>query len=89
MIKIIADTLSNISPAEAAKFGVEYLPQIIVFGEETFRDDTEMDAATFMKRLRTSQVLPKTAAPPPSLYTPIFNKHALPRQYNDCCGANC
>ena len=76
MIQIIADTLSNISPAEARELGIEYLPQIIVFGEETYRDDTEMDPVTFMKRLRTSQVLPKTAAPPPALYTPIYKKHA-------------
>ena len=39
MIKIIADTLSNISPAEAQKLGIAYLPQIIVFGEETYRDE--------------------------------------------------
>jgi len=76
MIQIIADTLSNISPAEARELGIEYLPQIIVFGEETYRDDTEMDPVTFIKRLRTSQVLPKTAAPPPALYTPIYKKHA-------------
>lgn len=76
MIQIIADTLSNISPTEAKDLGVEYIPQIIVFGEETYRDDTEMDPVTFMKRLRTSQMLPKTAAPPPALYTPIFDKHA-------------
>ncbi len=76
MIKIVADTLSNIPPAEAHALGIEYVPQIIVFGEETYRDDTEMDAATFMQRLRTSQILPKTAAPPPALYTPIFTRGA-------------
>jgi DegV family protein with EDD domain len=76
MIKIIADTLSNISPAEALALGVEYIPQIIVFGEETYRYDTEMDAVTFMQRLRASQVLPKTAAPPPAFYSPIFAKGA-------------
>ncbi len=76
MIQIIADTLSNIPPAEAQALGVDYLPQIIVFGEETYRDDSEMDAVTFMQRLRSSAVLPKTAAPPPALYAPIFAKGA-------------
>ncbi len=76
MIKIIADTLSNISPADAKKLDIYYVPQIIVFGEETYRDDTEMDAVTFLKRLRTSQVLPKTAAPPPALYEPIYRELA-------------
>ncbi|NLG97336.1 MAG: DegV family protein [Chloroflexi bacterium] len=76
MVKIIADTTSCISLAEAQELGIGYIPQIIVFGEETYRDDTEMDAVTFMKRLRTSTVLPKTAAPPPALYTPIYKEIA-------------
>jgi DegV family protein with EDD domain len=76
MIKIIADTVSCISPAEAQKLGIAYLPQIVVFGEETFRDDTEMDSFAFLKRLRSSATLPKTAAPPPALYEPIFQAFA-------------
>lgn len=76
MIKIIGDTLSCISPAEAQQLGIGYLPQIVIFGENTYRDDTEMDAETFLKRLRSSQVLPKTAAPPPVLYMPIFREYA-------------
>ncbi len=74
MIKIVADTTSCISPAEAEQLGVYYLPQIIVFGEETYRDDTEMDPRTFLKRQKISPVLPKTAAPPPALYTPIYQE---------------
>lgn len=74
MIKIVADTTSCIPPTEAEQLGVYYLPQIIVFGEETYRDDSEMDPRTFLKRQKISSVLPKTAAPPPSLYTPIYKE---------------
>lgn len=74
MIKIVADTLSCISPAEARDLGISYLPQIVVFGEETFRDDSEINAITFLKRLKTSPVLPKTAAPPPLMYMPIYRE---------------
>lgn len=76
MIHIIADTTSCIPPSEATAKGLFYIPQIIVFGEDTYRDDTEMNALTFLKRLRTSPTLPKTAAPPPALYTPIFREYA-------------
>ncbi len=76
MIKIIADTTSCIPPDEAHQKGIYYLPQIIVFGEETYRDDTEMNSLTFLKRLRVSAALPKTAAPPPALYTPIYQEVA-------------
>jgi len=74
MIRIIADTTCALPLATLQKMGVTVLPQIIIFGEETFRDDTEMDTATFLKKLRASAVLPKTAAPPPALYGPILKE---------------
>lgn len=74
MITIIADTLSGITPAVAANLGIPYLPQIVIIGNQTYRDDSEIDAETFLEKLRASPVLPKTSAPPPSLYTPIYKK---------------
>ncbi len=76
MVKIIADTLSCISVEEAKELGLAYIPQIIEFDGQTFRDDTEMDSATFLSKLRSSTILPKTAAPPPALYTPYFQEYS-------------
>ena len=75
MVTIFADTTSSINVDEAKSLGIEYFPQIIIFGDETFRDDYEIDANTFLKKLTSSSELPKTAAPPPSLYNPLFEKH--------------
>jgi DegV family protein with EDD domain len=75
MVSIFADTTSSISVEEAKALGIEYFPQIIIFGDESFRDDYEIDSSTFLKKLVASSTLPKTAAPPPSLYIPIFEKH--------------
>ncbi len=50
------------------------LPQIVIFGEESYRDDTELDTAAFLQKLRAARELPKTAAPPPALFTPLFKK---------------
>ena len=74
MIHIIADTTSCIPTEQAKQKGIYYNPQIIVFGEESYRDDTEMNSETFLKRMRASATLPKTAAPPPALYTPIYKE---------------
>lgn len=76
MVTIVADTLSSIPPAKAVEMGIPYVPQIIIFGNDSYRDDYEMDSAAFIERLRKSPELPKTAAPPPSLYTPIYQKYA-------------
>lgn len=72
MIKIFADTTSCLTKSEADQLEVPFFPQIIIFGNESFRDDTEIDSVTFLKKLRESPVLPKTAAPPPALYTPYY-----------------
>lgn len=74
MIRIVADTTSTISPAQAKELGIQYLPQIIIFGENSYRDDNELTSAEFLSKLRSSTSLPKTAAPPPSLYIPIFTE---------------
>lgn len=76
MIKIVADTTSTISPEDAKSLGIYYLPQIIVFGEDAFRDDYELSSKEFLLKLRSSSQLPKTAAPSPALYLPIFEELA-------------
>jgi DegV family protein with EDD domain len=76
MTKIVADTTSSLPLEMATQLGIPMIPQIIVFGEQSFRDDTELTTADFLKKLRGSAALPKTAAPPPPLYNPIFAEAA-------------
>ena len=72
MVKIIADTTSGLPREMLRSLGITLIPQIVVFGEESYRDDTELDTASFLEKLKASSQLPKTAAPPPQLYTPFF-----------------
>jgi len=74
MIKIIADTTCGLPLDVLRKAGIETLPQYITFGTETYRDDTEIDTEGFLEKLRASKTLPGTAAPPPALYTPIYEE---------------
>ena len=74
MIKIIADTTCGVPVSQLEEAGIAVLPQIITFGEEAYRDDTEINSETFLKKLADSKELPKTAAPPPVFYTPIYER---------------
>ena len=74
MTKILTDTTSGLSLADAEELGIHLVPQIVNFGEESYRDDTELDTATFLQKLRAAKELPKTAAPPPALYDKIFTE---------------
>ncbi len=76
MVKIIADTTCGLPLEELAAMGVDVIPQIIIFDEQSYRDDNEIDTPTFLTKLQESKELPKTAAPPPSLYEPLYRKYA-------------
>jgi DegV family protein with EDD domain len=75
MITLIADTISSIPPSLAVEMGIPYVPQIVIFGNDSYKDDYEMDTETFIKRLRASPELPKTAAPSPAMYAPLYEKY--------------
>jgi len=75
MTKIIADTTSGLPIDLAAELGIVMIPQLVIFGEDTYRDDNELTTADFLQKLRGSSILPKTAAPPPHFYKPAF-EHA-------------
>ncbi len=74
MVKIITDTLSGLPAEFARRYDIPIIPQIIVFGIESFREGVEMDNAAFMRRLKTSRELPKTAAPPPEAFVEEFQR---------------
>lgn len=76
MTKIVGDTTSGLPLDRAAWLGIPMIPQLVIFGEQTFRDDTELTSAEFLEKLKTASSLPKTAAPPPPLYNPIFEAAA-------------
>jgi len=76
MIKIIADTTCGLPLDELAALGIDVIPQIIIFDGKPYRDDTEIDTPTFLSRLQEAKELPKTSAPPPALYEPLFKQYA-------------
>ena len=76
MTKVIADTTCGLPLEELAALGIDVIPQIIIFDEKPYHDDTEIDTPTFLSKLQVAKELPKTAAPAPALYEPLFRKYA-------------
>ncbi len=76
MIKIIADTTCGLPLDTLADAGIEVIPQIIIFDDTPYKDDSEIDTPTFLKKLKEAKTLPKTAAPPPALYEPLYEKYS-------------
>ncbi len=76
MTKIITDTTSCLDPVFAGKNHIPVIPQVINFGNDTFLEGVDIDNATFIRKLRASTELPKTAAPPPELFIEVFRRLA-------------
>lgn len=72
MTVIVADTTCSLPRDLLKRRGIPTVPQVVIFGEDSYHDDRELDTATFLQKLKASPTLPKTAAPEPPLYYPIF-----------------
>jgi DegV family protein with EDD domain len=74
MVQIVADTTCGLSRELLKQRGIPCVPQVVIFGDRSYHDDGELETAAFLKLLKASATLPKTAAPEPALYHPIFTK---------------
>lgn len=74
MTIIVADTTCGLPLELLIQRGIPFVSQVVIFGDQAFHDDGELDTAAFLKMLKASTTLPKTAAPEPVLYYPIFKK---------------
>lgn len=74
MAIIVADTTCGLPLGIFEERGIPVIPQIVMFEEESYHDDKDFDTAVFLQKLKASSTLPKTAAPEPSLYFPVFEQ---------------
>ena len=74
MTIIVADTTCGLPRELLAQRGIPLIPQVVMFGEDSFHDDKDLDTVTFLERLKAARELPKTSAPEPSLYYPVFEE---------------
>jgi DegV family protein with EDD domain len=74
MVKIITDTTAGLPDEVAQRYDIPVIPQVIIFGSDTYLEGQEIDHQTFMERLLTSRELPKTSAPPPELFSREFER---------------
>jgi len=73
-IRIVTDTTAVLPQEYTVAHHVEVVPQIILFGQESFQEDYELSYSEFIRRLRSAPELPKTAAPEPRLLIEAFRR---------------
>lgn len=75
MVKIVTDTLSDVSPKLIESLGLTVVPLNLHFGEKVFKDTVNITTDEFYKRLTTKGgVYPTTSAPGPGIFVDLFTK---------------
>ncbi|MCX7911743.1 MAG: DegV family protein [Dehalococcoidales bacterium] len=72
-VRVVTDTLSDITADVAEEFGITVVPLYVRFGNETFRDRIDITSEEFYRRLTTEPVLPTTTQPTPLDFANVYN----------------
>jgi len=73
-IAFVTDSTGYIPPEYCADLSITILPQVLIWGEETYRDGVDIQADEFYARLRTAKVMPSTSQISPGTMQEAFSK---------------
>ena len=74
MVKIVTDSLSDITSDVAEELGITVVPLTVLFGKESFLDRVTITTDEFYHRLTHDDTWPTTTQPPPSTFVDVYNK---------------
>ena len=73
---VVLDSTSDYAEAPSRFPNMRFVPLYVRFGDETFKDYTELGPAEFYSKLRTSPVLPATSQPTPQDFLTTYESLA-------------
>ena len=73
-IAIITDSTSNIPLELCEEYGIQVVPQVLIWGEETLFEDVDITADQFYERLQSSEALPTTSQATIAGFIELFTK---------------
>ena len=73
-VGICTDTTACLSPETLEVHRIENVPQVVLFGEDSYLEEVEITYPEFIRRLKASPELPKTAAPPPGEFVKAYSR---------------
>lgn len=74
-IKIITDSTLDLPADIVREKGIEVLPLLINFGEESYLDGVEINTHDMLERIESENILPTTAQVTPSRFEETFKKY--------------
>jgi DegV family protein with EDD domain len=75
-VKVITDSVSDISPATASELGITVVPLNVVFDGVAFRDGVDLTTDEFYRKLENCSSLPTTSTPAPHTFSEVYDRLA-------------
>ena len=75
-VKIVTDSVADISPEMAGELGITVVPLNVVFGNEIYRDGVDLTTDDFYRKLAENKILPTTSTPPLQTFIEVYEKLA-------------
>jgi len=75
-VKIVTDSLSDITSDLAEELGITVIPLTVLFGHESFLDRVTITTDEFYYKLTHNTTWPTTTQPPPGDFVNVYNKLA-------------
>lgn len=73
-IAVVTDSTAYLPKDLVEQYEIPIAPLVLIWGEETLRDDIDIKPVEFYQRLQTAKVMPSTSQPPIPEFSRIFER---------------
>ncbi len=73
-VALVTDSTASIPAALVSRYRIRVAPQILLWGEESFRDGVDITPAAFYQRLAQAKTLPRSTQPSVMSFVEIFGE---------------
>jgi DegV family protein with EDD domain len=73
-VAVVTDSTGYIPKDLIDQYHIPVAPLVVIWGDETLRDDVDIKPTEFYNRLKTAKVMPSTSQPPIPEFSRIFEK---------------
>jgi len=60
-IALVTDSTTYMPPELVKKYNISVAPQVLIWGDQTYKDGVDIESREFFKRLKTAKVMPTTS----------------------------
>jgi DegV family protein with EDD domain len=73
-VAIVTDSTAYLPEELISKYGITVIPLVVIWGEETLKDNIDIGPEQFYQRLSTAEVMPSTSQPSIQAFADSFKK---------------